>query len=417
MNNMIKTNFELALVSLKAQKLRTVLTVLGIAIGIAVVITIMAAGRGLDKLVLGQLDVFSPNTINIETKVPSTKKTSNENAFGQSTGITITSLNDKDIETVKKHPNIVSAYGVVIGQAIVKYAGETKTVLLWGEGSNMQDVEVFNLASGRLYSADEENSLYQVAVLGSVVADKLFGVDSAVGKSIYIKGKPFKVVGVAAKRGAMFGMDMDNVIYLPTKTMQKRILGIDYVRQIVAKAKDKLEIKNTVLDLEESIRENHDITDPNKDDFAVNTMEEAANILSNVINGLTFLLVALVCVSLLVGGVGIMNIMYVSVSERTFEIGLRKAIGAKNKDILLQFLMEAVVLTSLGGVVGIILGSIFALIVYWIAKYYEFSWIYSIPISSIILSLGFSAFVGLIFGIYPAKKAAALDPIEALRRE
>src|SRR3989339_272145 len=153
------------------------------------------------------------------------------------------------------------------------------------------------------------------------------------------------------------------------------------------------------------------------DDFAGNTMEEAAGILSNVINGLTFLLVALVCVSLLVGGVGIMNIMYVSVSERTFEIGLRKAIGAKNHDIMVQFLMEAVTLTVIGGVVGIILGSILALIVYWIAIYYEFNWIYSIPISSILLSLGFSAFVGLLFGIYPAKKAAALDPIEALRKE
>lgn len=414
---MLISNFKLAVVSLKAQKTRTVLTTLGIAIGIAVVITIMAAGRGLDKLVMGQLDVFSPNTINIETKVPSAKKTSSSNAFGQSTGITITSLNDKDIETVKKHPNIVSAYGVVIGQAVVKYQGLTKTVLLWGEGANMPDVEVFNLSSGRLYTADEENSLYQVAVLGSVVADKLFGADSPVSKSIYIKGKPFKVVGVAAKRGAMFGMDMDNVIYIPTKTMQKRILGIDYVRQIISKAKDKTQINNTVLDLQEAIRQNHDITDPNKDDFAVNTMEEAAVILSNVINGLTFLLVALVCVSLLVGGVGIMNIMYVSVSERTFEIGLRKAIGAKNHDIMMQFLMEAVTLTVIGGVVGVILGAILALIVYWIATYYEFSWIYSIPISSIFLSLGFSAFVGLLFGIYPAKKAAALDPIEALRRE
>lgn len=397
--------------------MRTALTTLGIAIGIAVVITIMAAGRGLDKLVMGQLDVFSPNTINIETKIPSTKHASSENAFGQSTGIQITTLNDKDMDSVNKHPNISSVYGLVMGQAVVKYGGETKTVLLWGEGANMPEVEVFNLSKGRMYTTEEEDSLYQVAMLGSVVADKLFGADDPINKTIYIKGKPFKVVGVAAKRGAMFGMDMDNVIYMPTKTMQKRILGIDYLRSIIGKVKDKTELKNTVLDLQETIRENHDITDSNKDDFTVQTMEEAAGILSNVINSLTFLLVALVCVSLLVGGVGIMNIMYVSVSERTFEIGLRKAIGAKNHDIMMQFLMEAVTLTVIGGVLGIILGSILALVVYWIAKYYEFSWVYSIPISSIFLSLGFSAFVGLLFGIYPAKKAAALDPIEALRRE
>jgi len=189
------------------------------------------------------------------------------------------------------------------------------------------------------------------------------------------------------------------------------------MQQIVAKAKDREQIKQTVSELEEIIRENHDITDPNKDDFAVNTMEEAASMLSTVVNGLTFLLVALVCVSLLVGGVGIMNIMYVSVTERTFEIGLRKAVGAKNKDILWQFLSEAVILTLSGGFFGIILGAILALVIYWVAVSYNFIWVYSIPISSIILAVGFSAIIGLIFGIYPAKKAANLNPTEALRKE
>ena len=199
--------------------------------------------------------------------------------------------------------------------------------------------------------------------------------------------------------------------------MQKRILGIDYYRQIIAKMKDKNLSSQTVREIEDIMRENHDITDPNKDDFAVNTMEEAISMLKNVVSGITFLLVALVCVSLVVGGVGIMNIMYVSVTERTFEIGLRKALGAKNKDILWQFLFEAVILTLGGGVVGIVLGAILSLIIYLIAIYYNFNWVYSIPISSIILAVGFSAFVGLLFGIYPAKKASRLDPIEALRRE
>ncbi len=408
---------QLAYKSLRAQKTRAILTILGVSIGIAVVIAIMAAGKGLDRMVMSQLETFSPNTVTVEVKVPSVKKNSNENAMGQATGITITTLKDRDLEDVIKHPNIESAYGFVMGQAVVKYQNENETTLLVGEGYNMAEVEKFDLIAGRMYTEDEENSLSQVAILGYATYQKLFGDEDAIGKTIYVKGKPFRVVGVAAKRGAVFGFDMDKLVLIPTKTMQKRILGIDYVQQIVAKVKNRDEIKQTVTDLEEIIRENHDITDPNKDDFAVNTMEEAVKMLSTVVNGLTFLLVALVCVSLLVGGVGIMNIMYVSVTERTFEIGLRKSLGARSRDVMWQFLSEAILLTISGGIVGIILGALLALFVYFIAVYYNFVWVYSIPISSIILAVGFSGTVGLVFGLYPAKKAAGLNPIDALRRE
>ena len=414
---MNKTSFNLAINALLAQKTRTILTILGVSIGIAVVIAIMAAGRGLDKMIMNQLETFSPNTITVEVKVPAVKKTSNENAMGMATGITITTLKDRDLEDLRKHRNIEAAYGIVTGQAVVKYQNENKTTLLMGEGYNMPEVEKFELASGRLFTKEEEESLSQVAVLGYATKEALFGADDPVGKTIHIKGKSFKVVGLAAKRGAVFGMDMDSVVILPVKTMQKRILGIDYYLQFVAKVKDLSVIKETVAELEEIMRENHDITDPNKDDFAVNTMEEAAAMLSTVVNGLTLLLVALVCVSLLVGGVGIMNIMYVSVTERTFEIGLRKAVGAKNKDILWQFLSEAVLLTVSGGFFGIIFGAALALIIYLVAVSYNFVWVYVIPVSSVILAVGFSAVIGLIFGIYPAKKAANLNPIEALRKE
>lgn len=414
---MFLTYFHLAYQALRRQRLRTVLTILGVSIGIAVVIMIMAAGRGLDRMIMAQLEIFSPDTITVEVKVPSVKKTSSENAIGQATGITITTLKEKDLESVRGNPNIAAAYGFVTGQAVVKYQETHKTSLLVGEGYNLREVEKFDLAAGRLYTKDEEDSLASVAVLGSAIKENLFGDNDAVGKTVYVKGKPFKVVGVAAKRGAVFGMDFDTVVYLPTKTMQKRILGIDYFVEIVGKVKDRTIIKQTVADLEMAVRENHDITDPNKDDFAVNTMEEAATMLSSVVKGITFLLVALVCVSLLVGGVGIMNIMYVSVSERTFEIGLRKAVGAKDHDVLLQFLSEAVLLTFSGGIVGIVLGALLALMVYLVAVYYNFVWVYSIPIASIILALGFSAAVGLFFGLYPARKAARLNPIEALRKE
>lgn len=410
-------SLKLAYHALMAQKTRTLLTILGVSIGIAVVIAIMAAGRGLDKMVMSQLEAYSPNALIIEVKVPSTKKVSSDNAMSMATGVSITTLKEKDLSDISKHKNIEAIYGMVIGQAVVKYQSENKTTLLWGQGHSFTEVEKFELESGRVYTKEEEDSLSQVTILGYELKESLFGEDDPLGKNVYIKGKPFKVIGVAAKRGATFGFDMDNLAILPAKTMQKRILGIDYYIKVVAKVKDREIIKETVVELEEIMRENHDITDPNKDDFSFSTMEEASEMLGSVVDGLTFLLVALVCISLLVGGVGIMNIMYVSVTERTFEIGLRKAVGATSKDILWQFLFEAVILTLGGGILGVVLGAVFALIIYWVALSYNFVWVYVVPISSVILAVGFSGMIGLIFGIYPAQKAAELHPIDALRKE
>jgi len=416
MNNFFKI-FKNAFISLKAQKTRSILTILGIAIGISIVITIMASGRGLNKFILGELDSFSPDSLSIETKIPGVSKNSSANGNGQATGVTITTLKNKDIDAILRHSNIASAYGWIIGQSIVSYSGQEKTVTLLGEGYSMPDVETFDLAAGRFFTKEEEVGMQQVAVLGHTVKEDLFGQNEAVGQNIYIKGKPFRVVGVAQKRGSAFFMDMDNVIILPTITMQKRVLGIDYLRSIMARMKDGTKVDQTVEDLTAILREQHDITDPNKDDFAVNSMAEARETLGSVVNGITFLLVALVCISLIVGGVGIMNIMYVSVTERTFEIGLRKAVGAKKKDVLWQFLSEAILLTLLGGLFGIILGILLAFLIYIVATANNFKWVFSVPFSSILLSLGFSAFIGLLFGVYPAKKAADLDPIEALRKE
>ncbi|MBI5221593.1 MAG: ABC transporter permease, partial [Candidatus Magasanikbacteria bacterium] len=193
------SSIKMAFSALRAQRTRSILTILGISIGIAIVITIMAAGRGLDKFVLGELDAFSPDAFNIETKIPSVSKNSSDNSAGQSTGITITSLKDKDIEDVKKYPNVAAAYGWVIGQGVVSYAGLDKTINLMGEGYSLPDVEKFNLSDGRMFTREEEYGLQQVAVLGYTVKNDLFGQNSAIGQNIYIKGKPFRVVGVAEK--------------------------------------------------------------------------------------------------------------------------------------------------------------------------------------------------------------------------
>ncbi|PIT87615.1 MAG: hypothetical protein COU31_01990 [Candidatus Magasanikbacteria bacterium CG10_big_fil_rev_8_21_14_0_10_40_10] len=408
---------KIAIKSLRSQKTRSVLTILGISIGIAIVITILSAGRGLDHFLLSQLETFGSDTVWIEVKVPSVKKTSSENASGQATGITITTLKNKDIESVSANNNITAAYGYMMGQEVVGYQGLNRRMMLLGNGYAMPSVEKFEIASSRFYTKDEEDSASLVAVLGYTAKQKLFGDDDPVGKTIYIKHKVFRVIGVAKERGSAFFMDMDDIVVLPANTLQKKIMGVDYVSAIVAKVKDKNLLDQTVVELEYALRENHDITDPNKDDFAVSTMEEARGMLNTVVGGVTFLLVALVCISLVVGGVGIMNIMYVSVTERTFEIGLRKSLGARKRDISRQFLLEAVMLTVGGGIAGIILGTVFSLFVYLVALYYNFEWIYSVPLSGIVLAVVFSMAVGLFFGLYPARKAANLDPIEALRRE
>jgi len=409
--------FGLAIQALKKQRTRSILTILMISIGIASVIMIFAASEGLRGFVSGQLDTFGTGIIEIETKVPSTSKTSSDNAQGQALGITITTFKNKDLEKIDKDPNILSVYGAVMGQEVVAYQDILKKVFLMGVSYTAPDVDATRVDKGRFYTKEEEQSLSQVAVLGYNVWQKFFGDEDAVGKSISIKGKKFKIVGVAAERGSAFFMNLDDNIYLPLETMQKRILGTDYISFAVAKMKDPGKSKITQENLIEVMREAHGITDSNKDDFAVNTMDGAQDMLNNVINSITMLLVALICISLVVGGVGIMNIMYVSVAERTFEIGLRKAVGARSKSILWQFLVEAVLITIGGGVVGIILGAVFAYLVKVAAVSYGLSWVYYISLKSVIIAVLFSTAIGILFGIYPAKKAARLNPIEALRRE
>ncbi|MDO8626316.1 MAG: ABC transporter permease [Candidatus Magasanikbacteria bacterium] len=410
------TALELAYGALKRQRRRATLTMLAIAIGIAAVITISTAGRGLKSYVLGQLDAFGPDTIYIETHVPHGKGAAS--AVG-TLGITVTTMKERDLDLVLAHPNIISAYGMISGQETISYAGQIKKVMLMGHGSQMPEVESFAMLAGRFYNESEEESLAAVVVLGSKAKTKLFGADTALHKIIYIRGQAFRVVGTMAPRGQVFFFDYDNVVFVPAKTMQKKLLGINYYQAMAARLKDGARGEQTAAELRELLRLEHDIqtTGNNQDDFAINTTADAKATLATVTGGITLLLIALVCISLLVGGVGIMNIMYVSVAERTFEIGLRKALGATSRDILWQFLSEAVLVTLGGGLSGIILGSLFGFLIYLIAITQGFKWIYSVPPSSIFLSVAFSALIGLIFGLYPAKTAAALNPIDALRKE
>ena len=411
----LKDNIGLAYIALMRQKLRSILTIIALGIGIASVVIILSAGDGLESMIVGELDIYNPNSLNIEIRIPGKGETGS--ATGFASGVTVTTLKNTDTEEIEKHANIDSTYDYVTGQEVIKYQSENKTVMIFGYGANAAKVEKMEFAEGRFYDKSEEDSLSQVLVLGYALREDLFGGDSAVGKNVYIRGKSYKVVGVMAERGASFGFDYDSIVYVPTKTLQKRLLGTDYVMGIMGRVIDMSKIDQTKEDIEYLLRDRHDIDDPDKDDFKVTSMDEMRDMLETVVGGITLLLVALVCISLVVGGVGITNIMYVTVAERTFEIGLRKAVGAKSKDILMQFLSEAVLLTFSGGVVGVILGIAISYAIYYGAVSYGLNWTFSISLFSIILSITFSTFVGLFFGIYPAKKAANLDPIVALRKE
>lgn len=408
----------LALHNFKRHLTRSLLTSLGIVIGIAAVIIVISAGQGVKGFLVDQLESFGSNLLQIETKIPSLGSQTDE-AQARGFGTVVTTLTLDDMLAIRKHPNIVNNYAGQIGQEVAQGPGTKKTVSLFGSTTTVQNIDTAKVAEGRFFTEEEDAALARVAILGSKVASDLFGNTNPVGQFIKIKQKSFKVIGVMEPRGAALFFDYDVYVYIPIRTMQKQILGIDYVTFISNQYRDSDKLKSTIDDLTYLLRNRHNIPldKPDKDDFVINSNEDVLNIFDTIIGGFTILLVALATISLIVGGVGIMNIMYVSVLERTFEIGLRKAVGARRKEILRQFLAEAVLTTGLGGITGIILGSLIAFLISLAANRLGFAWTFSIPIYSVILAVGFSVGTGLIFGIYPARRAADLNPIEALRYE
>lgn len=406
--------------NLRVNKVRTALTTLGIVIGIASVIIVMSAGESIKGLILGQLDVFGTNIIETEIKVPNTVKnktqSQQQSGVAMAQGVQVTTLKLKDMEDIDKLPNIRKSYAGILAQEPISYQNNFKKALLYGTTASYMEIDKGKIAQGRFFTEAEDKGLTQVVVLGSELKQGLFGESDPLGKEVKIQKKNFKVIGVMEKKGSMAFYNLDDQAYIPVRTLQKKILGVEHVLHIISQYKDKEEVPLTIKQMETIVRENHNITDPDKDDFTVTTIAEAIEILETVTGAITLLLLALVGISLIVGGVGIMNVMYVTVTERTKEIGLRKAVGASHSDILKQFLVESVVLTIIGGIAGIILGIAISFLIYRFAVTHGMpGWRFIITLKSIIIALGFSGFFGIFFGVIPARRAARLDPIQALR--
>ncbi len=417
MLNLIKQCIRVSATALLANKARSFLTMLGIIIGVGAVIVIMAVGAGAQSLILAQVKTLGTNLVGI---MPG--KSEEEGPPASAMGIVITTLNYEDalsLENKSKVPNVAAVVAYTKGIGTVSWGANTYDTNLSGCTAGFLEVEDGEVAAGRFFNQEEEKNLARVVVLGSTVKDELFGESDAIGQKVKIKKHTFEVIGVMKERGTVAFQDYDDQVFLPLATMQKLIAGVNYVGLIRVKVDHEDNIQRAMADIAMTIRENHDIHDSSgtADDFTVRSAAQALDVIKTITNALRYFLAAMAALSLIVGGIGIMNIMLVSVTERTREIGLRKAVGANNGNIMSQFLMEAVAITLTGGIIGIAGGSAVSLLIALGAKVLGYDWAFIVSFFSVILAVGVSMLVGLVFGLYPARKASRLEPVEALRYE
>jgi putative ABC transport system permease protein len=412
-----------SVIALKANKLRSSFSILGIVIGVASVVLILSLGQGLKGLVTNEIEAFGPNILDIAVNIPGSGQTGTLTSMAQGIKITTLDLGDlKDLQDKSRFPYIEAVSGQAIGQEWITYRNNEKKSLLYGCSADFPLIykTMTGMAQGRFFTKDEDSGLAKVVVLGNGLAEDLFGQSDPLGNKVKLKGQNFKVVGVLEPQG-MFssfgGIDMNDFAYLPLQTALKEVLGIDYLSEIILLVSGEEYLTQAEGEIARLLRYNHNITDPDKDDFEITTMEEIMEQVNEVSVILNLLLGFLAAISLLVGGIGIMNIMLVSVSERTREIGLRKSMGATRKDILSQFLIEALVITGLGGIIGIFLGIAGSILSGLAARTQGLAWPLTISWLAVIIAFFISMAIGLIFGLYPARKAASLSPIEAMRKE
>jgi len=286
-----------------------------------------------------------------------------------------------------------------------------------GVSADMINVEGGEIGYGRFFEVTDEESVAKVVVLGAQVSDDIFGSEEPIGKKIKIGSQTFRVIGVMAKRGSSLLANYDDAIYIPLQTAQKIMLGIDYLSFARIKVDDEKNIDTTQTDIETLLRSRHDITDDVDDDFSINNITAALSMIDNITNIMKYFLTAVASISLIVGGIGVMNIMFIALSKRVREIGLRKAVGARRRDIVWQFLFEAIFISFIGGIIGFILGLIVIWIAAIVAREYGLTWDIVVTMQMMYITIGISIIIGFLFGVYPAVKASKISPMEALRYE
>lgn len=405
----ISNLFKIALRAIAANKLRSFLTMLGIIIGVASVIAMMAIGQGSKKSIQANIAEMGSNMIMIRPGQDKGPGGAQQDASDMQT------LKLKDYETLKEQSKYLAAISPSVNASGQFINGNNNTPsTIYGISADYLEIRQLKIEDGEMFSDEDVKTSAKVCVIGKTVADNLFtNGEDPVGKVIRYNKIPFRIVGVLKSKGYnSFGMDQDDMVLAPYTTVMKRILSVTYLQGINASAITENMTDLAIEDVTNILRENHKLKGTDEDNFTIRSQQEMAEMMNSTSDTMTILLLVVACISLVVGGIGIMNIMYVSVTERTKEIGLRMSVGARGIDILNQFLIESVLLSVTGGLIGVVCGISAAVGINVFAH-----WPIQIQPWSVLLSFAVCSATGIFFGWYPAKKAASLDPIEAIRYE
>jgi putative ABC transport system permease protein len=405
-------SIKIAFQSLASNKLRAFLTMLGIIIGVGAVVAMMSIGTGAQESIIKSVQDIGSNLIIVTPGNTQEQQQGFERMLGDDRDKK--ALKVEDVKIIEKEATMIKgAAPAVLNSSVITYLNKNTRASVYASSEKAEFIYNFEIEQGQFYTASDVQNSANVVVIGHTVINKIFGKIDPIGKIIKIDGKNFTVIGIIKSKGAdQFGNDQDNSVSIPITTAQHKLYGIDYINMIIAQSTSENNMDQASDEIEKILRRAHNLKPDEKNDFTVQNQTQLLDIVGTITSIFTITISSIAGISLLVGGIGIMNIMLVSVTERTREIGIRKAVGAKNKDILIQFLIESVVLSITGGIMGILFAVAVSIILnkFTILKP-------TISVFPILLAITFSTLVGLFFGIYPAMRAARLNPIEALRYE